>query len=102
MASNENLDKISNIRVFNKDFIDESVFTKEDKVKPIYYIGKEDIEQKKKLESLKIEEKNINKQIDFEVEELEKKKKEKEKFATEKAKQIKEFLRTEGKDKYRV
>ena len=100
LSNHENLDKISNIRVFNKDFINESVFTEGGKVKPIYYIGKEDIEKKKKLEDLKKEEENIKKQLNSKEENIKQKKKEKEKLATGKSKQIKEFLRTEGKDKY--
>ena len=100
LLDHENLDKISNIRVFNKDFIDESIFTEGGKVKPIYYIGKEDIEKKKKLENLKKEEENIKNQINSEEDILEQKKKEKEKLSKEKSSQIKEFLRTEGKDIY--
>ena len=39
---------------------------KEVKVKPIYYIGKEDIEKKKKLKDLKKEAEDIKEQLNFE------------------------------------
>ena len=86
--------------MFSKDFIDENIFTKENTIQPIYYLGKEDIEQKKKLEILKNEEKEKIPQIKSEQQNLENKKKAKEKFITEKARQIKQFLRTEGTDTY--
>ena len=100
IISNENLGQYSNIRVFNKDFIDDNVFTQENTIQPIYYLGKEDIEQKKQLEILKSEEKEKKAKLNSEKENLENKKKAKEKFITEKAKQIKELLRTEGTDIY--
>ena len=100
LSNHESLDKISNIRVFNKDFIDENVFTQENTAQPIYYLGKEDIEQKKKLESLKNIDEELKKQLSAESESLEKKKRKNESFITEKAKQIKIFLRTEGTDIY--
>ena len=47
VISNEHLNQLFNIRVFNKDFIDENVFTQENTAQPIYYLGQEDIEQRK-------------------------------------------------------
>ena len=100
IISNTILSQKFNIRVFNKDFIDENVFTQEDTVRPIYYLGKEDIEQKQKIETLKKQEEELKIQIDSEEKNLENTKKFKERLITEKAKKIKEFLRTEGTDKY--
>ena len=100
LSNHESLDKISNIRVFNKDFIDENVFTQENTAQPIYYLGQEDIEQKKKLKILKNKREELKKQLSAEREDLEKKERKNEKFITEKAKQIKVFLRTEGTDIY--
>ncbi len=100
IMSNENLDQHISIRVFNKDFIDENVFTQEDTIQPIYYLGKEDIEQKKKLKILKNEGREKTAQLTSKKENLENKKKAKEKFITDKAKEIKQFLRTEGTDNY--
>ena len=100
LLSHESLDKILNIKVFNKDFIDESIFTEGGKVKPIYYIGKEDIEKKKKLEDLKREEESLKKQLHSTEGDLKQKEKSKEKFSTGKSRQIKDYLRTEGKDEY--
>lgn len=100
IISNENLDQHSNIRVFNKDFIDENVFTQENTIQPIYYLGEADIKQKKKLEILKNKETELKTQLNSEKRSLGNRKKEREKFITEKAKQIKEHLRTEGTDTY--
>ncbi len=95
-----NLPQNFNIRVFNRDFIDENVFTQENASRPIYYLGKEDIGQKKKLKNLKAREKEKKELLNSEKENLRKKKKEKKKFIAEKARQIKNFLRTEGTDAY--
>ena len=100
IISSEDLSKKLNIRVFNKDFIDENVFTEDDTSRPIYYLGKEDIEQKEKLKDLKNEGKEKKARLNSEEESLKNKKREKEKFITEKAKQIKDILRTEGTDRY--
>lgn len=100
LLNHETLDRIPNIRVFNKDFIDEYVFIQENKSQPIYYLGKEDIEQKRELENLKSEREEKIAQLNSEKEKLKNKENEKETFITDKAKQIKEFLRTGGTDKY--
>ena len=99
LRNHESLDKISNIRVFNKDFIDESVFTEGGKVKPIYYIGKEDIEKKKQLEGLK-EEEDLKERLHYKEKDLRQKKKEEDKFIIDRAKEIKQYLTTEGTDDY--
>lgn len=41
------------IRVFNRDFISEAVFTKNDEVSPIYIIGETNVEKQKKADNLK-------------------------------------------------
>lgn len=94
------LDQVLNIRVFNKDFIDENIFTAEGKVKPIYYIGKEDIEKKNKLEGLKRNKEITENQVKDKEVELKEKRRGKEKFSKEKAKLIKELLRAGKRDKY--
>ena len=100
MISNENLGQYSNIRVFNKDFIDANVFTQENTIQPIYYLGKESIEQKQKLDNLKKEGKEKKAQLNSAEKNLKNKKETENKFIIDKAKQIKQFLRTEGEDIY--
>ncbi len=98
--NHKNLDKISNIRVFNKDFIDENIFTGEGRAKPIYYIGEEDIEKKKKLENLKkIRECKENKK-DSKQKYLQEKEKEEDNFIKSKSSEIKNVLRTGENDEY--
>ncbi len=41
------------VRVFNKDFISENVFTSHGSVVPIFFLGEENIEKQKQVESLK-------------------------------------------------
>ena len=61
-------------------------------------MGKEDIEQKKKLDILKKKEKEIKKNLELKKKNLEGEQKRRGKFITDKARQIKELLRTEGTD----
>ena len=100
IIKNENLSQYTNIRVFNKDFIDENVFTQQNTINPIYVLGKENIEQKKKLEDLKNKQEEKRTQLNSKKKDLQIKKNEKEKLSKEKAKQIKDFVRTEGTDQY--
>ena len=100
MVSCKDLPQKINIRVFNKDFIDENVFTSENTAKPIYYLGKEDIDQKNKLESLKNQERELNTKLDHLKQKLKDKEKDQKKLTEDKAKLIKEVLRTAGKDQY--
>ena len=100
--NHNHLDLIPNIKVFNQDFINESIFTEEDnsKINPVYYIGKEDITKKAELEDLKNKFKKIEEESDLKSTNLIIKKNEKEKLSTETAKTIKSILRTQGKDQY--
>ena len=98
LATHKDLDQISNIRVFNKNFIDENVWTPEKEAKPIYYLGKENIEQNKKLQLLKKEKQELERELNIKESEHKKQKTEKEKFIKDKAKQIKTYLN--GSRKY--
>ena len=84
------------VRVFNKDFIADNVFTSDGAVAPIFFLGKEHIEKQKWVEKLK---------VDLERAETEGREKETEKRRTEKAfddfkkeraKSIKDLLSSSG------
>jgi wobble nucleotide-excising tRNase len=88
------------IRVFNREFIDENIFTDTGAVSPIFYLGKESIEKQKTLESLKSslgkkqkkldEQNNLKINVELEID----------RFTKEKAKFIKELLRSSGSNSY--
>ena len=92
--------ELPQVRVFNKDFIAENVFTSHGGVTPILFLGKKNIEKQEKLEKLKrnIEKtKNKKDEKDKEKGELEKAL---EQFKTEQAGKIKELLRSGGDNAY--
>lgn len=88
------------IRVFNKEFVEESVFNESGEVAPIYYFGKESADAQKKVSSLKAEIGDNEKSL----EESERKKLQAEKdldsFCIEKAKLIKLLLTSSGVNSY--
>jgi wobble nucleotide-excising tRNase len=84
------------VRVFNKDFITDNVFTSNGAVTPIFFLGEENIEKQKQVEKLK---------SDIELAEKEGRDKEAEKrrsekalddFKKERAKSIKDLLSSSG------
>ena len=77
VMSCKDLSQKINIRVFNKDFIDENVFTPENTAKPIYYLGKENIDQKNELKNLKNQERELDTKLDHLKQQLKTKKKNK-------------------------
>ena len=97
-----NLGLIPNIKVFNQDFINESIFKEgnDGTIKPVYYIGKEDITKKEKIKDLQNKLKEIEHESDFNNKDLKSKKKEKEKLSIVTAKKIKDFLRTPDTNQY--
>ena len=44
-----------NLKVFNKNFVEENIFTDSGEITPIFYIGREDIEIKKSIMLLEIQ-----------------------------------------------
>lgn len=89
-----------NVKVFNEDFIRENIFTDSGEVNPIFYLGREDIASKIKLESLKkdyaakiLKHDDIKKKSEI-------KRKQFEQFCSDKAKNINEFLHSAGDNKY--
>lgn len=94
------LTSFPNIRVFNKDFINESVFGI-DGPKPIFFLGKESKEDKENIMQIDAELQSLKKNRDLKKELLEKVETNKAKMLSEKARDIKNTLTTSRSDKYR-
>lgn len=95
-----NLTAFPNIRVFNKDFIDDSVFGTGGP-KPIFFLGKESKEDKEKITKIESELQDLKKDKDSKKALLEKSKTSRDKLLSEKARDIKNSLTTARMDKYR-
>lgn len=89
-----------NIRVFNKDFIEDSVFCTGGP-KPIFFLGKESKEDKEKITKIEGELQSLIKDRDSKKALLEKSKTSKDKLLSEKARDIKNSLTTARLDNYR-
>ena len=74
------------VRVFNKDFIAENVFTSHGDVLPIFFLGEENIEKQKQVEILKID-----------LEEVEKRKQKKEGDKIQRVKELDDFKKNHAK-----
>lgn len=99
-VKNGDWDHIPNIRVFNKDFIEENIFKQKGHISPIYYLGEEGLKRKEELDMLKEEKEKKNESLKLKKESLEELKEKINKFSEEKSKNIKDTLRTEGSDIY--
>ena len=95
----KNLDSIQvlpQIRVFNKDFLDDNVFTNHGALSPIFYLGEKNIEKQKLVEKLG----NDLKQVERNLKEKQSGRKQSEKlldeFIKEQAKTIKHILSSSG------
>lgn len=88
------------VRVFNKDFIDENVFTATGSVTPIFFLGKESKEKQIKIQELKKD--REGKSGDYRTKDSKKKVLEREidQFAIEQAKTIRELLSSSGINTY--
>lgn len=100
IINQDDLSAFMQIRVFNKDFIEENVFC-EGGTKPIFYLGKDSKETKKVIDTLESEIKALK--LDFEKNKslLKKAKDKREKELTNKAKDIRTSLTTPGSNLYR-
>jgi wobble nucleotide-excising tRNase len=96
----DDLTSFSNIRVFNKDFINDSVFGTNGP-KPIFFLGKESKEDREKITKIEDELNTLRKKRDSEKASLDKAKTNKDKMLSEKAKNIKNTLTTSINDEYR-
>ena len=84
------------VRVFNKDFITDNVFTSNGAVTPIFFLGEENIEKQKQVEKLKSDIEQAEKE--GRDKETEKRRSEKalDDFKKERAKSIKDLLSSSG------
>ena len=98
--NHKDLSAFKNIRVFNKDFIDENVFGIGGP-KPIFFLGKESKEYKEKIIRIEDELEKLRKKLGHEKPTLEKANIFKGKRLQEKARDIKNALTTTKQDKYR-
>ncbi len=95
-----NLTAFPNIRVFNKDFINENVFGTGGP-KPIFFLGKESKEDKERIMKIESELQGLRTERDTKKNMLDKAKSNKDKILSEKARDIKNTLTTSRLDKYR-
>jgi wobble nucleotide-excising tRNase len=100
LISQEGLTAFPDIRVFNKDFINESVFGT-DGPKPIFFLGKESKEDKEKITKIEGELQGLRKDRDSKKALLDKTETGKERMLSDKARDIKNTLTTSRVDKYR-
>lgn len=95
------LDQLSNIRVFNSDFVEENIQWKSTESKIVFYVGKEDAELSKEIDEKTKQKKSLEKTLP-EKEKLSKKNKSAfEGYVRAEASKIKSALTTPGKrDKF--
>lgn len=84
------------VRVFNKDFVAENVFTTDGSVTPILFIGQDSIEKQKRVESLKAELESIKGAAAQKDAEKQRCEKAFDDFKRDKAKTIKDLLSSSG------
>lgn len=99
--SNADLSAFKNIRVFNKDFIDDSIFC-DGGPKPIFFLGKQSKEDKEKIVQTEIDLSLLNKDTSAKEIRFTKAKENKERTLSNKARDIRTALTTPMRsDKYR-
>jgi wobble nucleotide-excising tRNase len=98
--SHNDLDTFKSICVFNKDFIDGSVFGSGGP-KPIFFLGKESKDDKKRIDAIENELEKLKPNLDTKRAALGKAKSNKEKTIQSKARGIKNALTTAKQDHYR-
>lgn len=88
------------VRVFNREFVEENIFTQTGSVSPIFYLGKQSIEKQKELDSLRAtlseRQRELAKQKALKVRAAE----DADEFCKDKAKLIKELLSSSGSNTY--
>lgn len=101
IGNEEFLESTIQIRVFNRDFIEESVFRKDGgDLPPIFVFGKESVEIQKEVEKLQTELASAKSNLDDVRSQKDRAEKEFERFCIEKARVIKNALRSPGVNKY--
>ncbi|MFA4909787.1 MAG: AAA family ATPase [Desulfobacteria bacterium] len=98
--SHKDLNTFKSIRVFNKDFIDESVFGIGGP-QPIYFLGKESKEDKERFDAVENELGELRPKLETKKSVVKKAETNKEKKLQDKAREIKNALTTTKQDHYR-
>jgi wobble nucleotide-excising tRNase len=89
------------VRVFNRDFINESVFpVGGGDVPPIFIVGKESIEKQKKVEEAIAKRSEVQKSMESACSKKQKAERDFDQFCIDRARSIKEMLRSSGSNPY--
>lgn len=88
------------IRVFNRDFVNQSVRVDESEFTPIYYIGEVSVELRSEIEELRKREKKLEHDLSVVGPEREQAQRAHSKFATDQARKIKNLLRASSPTGY--
>jgi wobble nucleotide-excising tRNase len=89
------------VRVFNRDFVSESVFPVDGgSVPPIFVVGKENVERQKELEGLKVSFLGASKELEQVRQDKRGPNRELDSFCIARAKSIKDMLRSSGANSY--
>lgn len=100
VISQNDLTTLKNIRVFNKDFIEDNIYGIGG-IKPIFFLGRESKEDKEKIIETENELKSLIPMRDLTKTALEKAKRNRDSMLSEKARAIKNALTTSKQDNYR-
>jgi len=88
------------IRVFNRDFIAETVFTKNDEIAPIFVIGERNVEKQKEVDKLKSKLYDREHELESALEKRDEANAELGKLCTYRAKDIKDLLSSSPPNRY--
>ena len=88
------------IRVFNRDFIAEAVFTTNDEVAPIFVIGEQNVEKQKEVDKLRSQLNDKKRELENALAKQREAQKTLDQFCIGRAKVIKETLRSPGQNPY--
>jgi wobble nucleotide-excising tRNase len=91
---------LPHIRVFNREFIEENIFTPTGDVNPIFYLGKESISKQKEIEDLKSQLTEKQKSFDRQNVLQTRAESDFDQFTKDRAKTIKELLSSSGPNLY--
>ncbi|RMH09853.1 MAG: hypothetical protein D6704_00520 [Nitrospirae bacterium] len=88
------------VRVFNRDFIDQTVFTKNGEVAPIYVIGERNVEKQKQADTLRNQRGDKNRELENARANQREAERKLDQFCIDRARVIKNTLRTSGSNPY--
>ncbi len=88
------------VRVFNRDFVRESVFPASGDVAPIFILGKQNVEKQREVESLKVRREASQGMLTTERQKKSSAENARDRFCIDQAKVIKDTLRSSGRSAY--